>query len=581
MRRKHRTSLALTVVAVGATISVLAGPTAPPPASAASAAVRVDAFGRAPAFGAPPAGTRVAAIAPTPTGNGYLVASREGRVFAYGDASHHGPPEGTGLTLNAPIVAIATTPTGRGYWLAATDGGIFTFGDAGFHGSTGSMTLNAPIVAIAATPTGGGYWLTATDGGIFTFGDAAFHGSTGSMTLNAPIVGMAATPTGRGYWLTATDGGIFTFGDAAFHGSTGSMTLNAPIVGMATTPTGRGYWLTATDGGIFTFGDAAFHGSAAGALADGTSAVGLAARPAGDGYWILSGPGDIRLLFAGDVHGERRIADLLARGDNPLSEVAPMFRAADAVAVNLETPVGAPGTPQQKQYVFLAPTSLLAALKSAGVDVISLANNHALDHGPAALLRTRQHARDAGLLAVGAGANAAEAYAPAFVGVAGRRIAYVGISRVVPPGWAATASRPGVASAYDERATMAAVQNAAARADAVVVLVHWGTELARCADGAQAGLARRLQANGATLVVGHHPHVLQGFEHGGGVATAYSLGNFVWYHSDPPSDRTAVFEAVVDGDRVRSALVHPATVGNDGRPRVVGAATAPPSGPCA
>ncbi len=117
------------------------------------------------------------------------------------------------------VVGMSRTPTGQGYWLASDDGGVASFGDATAYGSALPYALNQPIVGMAATPDGGGYWLVAADGGIFTFGDARFHGSTGALHLNQPIVGMAATPDGGGYWLVAADGGIFTFGDAPFKGS--------------------------------------------------------------------------------------------------------------------------------------------------------------------------------------------------------------------------------------------------------------------------------------------------------------------------------------------------------------------------
>ena len=538
------------------------------PATAAEATV--VAFGDAPALAAPPPSDAVSA-APTPTRRGLLVAGASGSVGALGDASHHGPS--SPLTLNHPIVGMAASPSGRGYWLVARDGGIFTFGDAPFLGSTGDVALNQPIVGMAASPSGRGYWLVARDGGIFTFGDAPFLGSTGDVALNQPIVGMAASPSGRGYWLVARDGGIFTFGDAPFLGSTGDLVLNEPIAAIGPTPTGRGYRTVARDGGVFTFGDATFRGSAVGALPPGTSAVALATTT--DGYWIVAGASRVRIGLAGDVHGERQVGDLLRAGGNPLSEVAPLLSGLDLAAVNLETPAGAPGSPQSKEFVFLAPPELLTALPAAGVDVVSLANNHALDHGAGTMLDTIARARAAGLAVVGAGADAREAYAPAYLDVRGRRVAFVGLSRVVPPGWAATANRAGVATAYDERAALGAVRAARADADAVVVLVHWGVELARCPASDVVRFAEALHAAGAAVVAGHHPHVLQPVDARPDRVTAYSLGNFVWYHDRPPSDATGVLEVGIDGNGV-DASFHAARIGGDGRPRLV--AGGPPGG---
>jgi poly-gamma-glutamate synthesis protein (capsule biosynthesis protein) len=293
----------------------------------------------------------------------------------------------------------------------------------------------------------------------------------------------------------------------------------------------------------------------------------------GDGYWIVAGRSRLRVAIAGDVHGERQIADLVRAGGNPLSEVAPLLSGADAAAVNLETPAGDAGTAQSKEFVFLAPPQLLTALKAAGVDVVTLANNHALDHGAGTMLDTVRRAREAGLVVVGAGANAAEAYAPRYVDVRGHRIAFVGLSRVVPPGWAATGSRAGVASAYDARAALGAVRTARANADAVVVLIHWGVELDRCPGGELTRLADALHDAGADVVAGSHPHVLQGIDARADRVTAFSLGNFVWYHDRAPSDTTGVLDVAIDPAGMETSF-HPARIGGDGRPRLTDGAEA-------
>jgi hypothetical protein len=225
----------------------------------------------------------VAAIASSPSGDGYWTTSSSGQVESEGDAVNYGSITSA---LNAPIVGMAATPSGHGYWLVGADGGIFSFGDARYFGSTGAMVLNQPVVGLASTTDGLGYWLVAADGGIFSFGDAQFHGSTGSMALNKPVVGMAATPDGLGYWLVASDGGVFSFGDAAFHGSMGGTTLAEPVVGMTASSDGGGYRMVAADGGIFDFGDAAFYGSGTGTPLT-APVVGMAARA--DGYWIAYG----------------------------------------------------------------------------------------------------------------------------------------------------------------------------------------------------------------------------------------------------------------------------------------------------
>jgi hypothetical protein len=221
---------------------------------------------------------------------------RNGRVRTVGG----GAAFGRAFTTHA--VGVARTPTARGGWVASADGGVFAYGDATFYGSMGGVRLNQPIVGIAATPTGRGYWLVARDGGIFSFGDAQFHGSTGAITLNRPIVAMTASPTGRGYWFVASDGGIFSFGDAHFFGSTGGAPPFFPITGMAATPDGRGYWLVTSAGQVFPFGVANAAGDAPLPLA--AFAVGIVAAPGG--YRIVDAAGHV--FIRGGAHVTTRIA---------------------------------------------------------------------------------------------------------------------------------------------------------------------------------------------------------------------------------------------------------------------------------
>jgi hypothetical protein len=271
-RLRHRSApLAALAVLAASFVSFAASP----PATAAAA---------------PAPTAHAVALAATPDGGGYWVASSTGGVYPFGDAHSYGSM--SGKTLNAPIVGLAATPSGQGYWLVASDGGIFSFGNAGFFGSAGAIRLNAPIVGIAATPSGDGYWLVASDGGIFSYGDARFWGSAGSLHLNQPVVGMASSPSGLGYWLVASDGGIFSYGDATFRGSTGSIHLNQPVVSMAATPSGNGYWLVAADGGIFSYGDAPFWGST-GSIRLNQPIVGMAPAPAAGGYWLVAADGGV------------------------------------------------------------------------------------------------------------------------------------------------------------------------------------------------------------------------------------------------------------------------------------------------
>lgn len=279
----------------------------------------------------------------------------------------------------------------------------------------------------------------------------------------------------------------------------------------------------------------------------------------------------ITIAFAGDVHGEKQIRRALEAGEQPLAGMAPVLSAADLAIVNLETAVGDGGQAADKQHTFLAPRALLTALRDAGVDVVSLANNHSLDYGWPTLRSGLAWVAEAGLAAIGVGEDAVKAYGPHVVEMRGRRVAVIGLTRVIPRRqWAAGDDRPGLASGYDSRTAAAAVRAGAAAADHVVVVVHWGTELANCPDDNQVALARTLHEAGADVVVGHHPHVLQGVDHGLQGLTAYSLGNLLWYSTGPVTGLSGVLSVTLGPEGVGGWQFHPAVVDTSGAPLPAG-----------
>ena len=219
-------------------------------------------------------------------GQGYWLLAKDGGVFGYGDAGHHG----TNLNSGNDAIGLVPTPTLRGYWIADDDGTVVAYGDARGYGSRLSNVDD--IRGFAARPQGDGYWLVTRDGAAYAFGAAPYRGNTPALAANQKIVGIASTPSGNGYWLVGRDGGIFAFGDAAFHGSTGAIRLNQPIVGMARTASGNGYWFVASDGGVFAFGGAGFHGAAVGSAPAG-GITGMAPTPSGNGYWLVGANGKV------------------------------------------------------------------------------------------------------------------------------------------------------------------------------------------------------------------------------------------------------------------------------------------------
>lgn len=271
------------------------------------------------------------------------------------------------------------------------------------------------------------------------------------------------------------------------------------------------------------------------------------------------------LLAGGDVKMER--FELL--GLDPFAQLEPSLRAADFSMINVETTISDRGTPYDKDYVFRAPPSAADTIAGAGVTVANLANNHAKDYGPDALLDTVSLLEAAGVATVGAGRDAEEAYQYRLLETdAGLRVAFVGISYIVPLYFGATASNPGVASAHlpSRGRVLDTVRAATAASDVVVVSVHWGIERNPCPNVDQRTLAQQLLDAGADAVIGHHPHVLQPVEHSGGKLVAYSLGNFVWDHRPGLTGETGVLQIDFDGDAVVGWTLHPHLLDDNGMP---------------
>ncbi|WP_028610297.1 CapA family protein [Paenibacillus harenae] len=244
------------------------------------------------------------------------------------------------------------------------------------------------------------------------------------------------------------------------------------------------------------------------------------------------GAEQISLSFVGDLLlGEYVSAVMEREGYDFLYKQSLLYLSEpDLTAGNLEHPVTNRGIPAEgKDYVFKGSPDALPALRDAGFDVVSLANNHTLDQGVEGLMDTMRHLEEAGISHAGAGANDTEAFAPVIKEVRGVKIAYIGLSKVVPTvEWKADKNVAGVAETYDTRRAVTAIRKAEEEADIVAVMVHWGKERVDQPKPYQRDYARQYIDAGADLVIGSHPHVLQGFEMYKGKWIAYSLGNFIF-----------------------------------------------------
>jgi poly-gamma-glutamate capsule biosynthesis protein CapA/YwtB (metallophosphatase superfamily) len=260
-------------------------------------------------------------------------------------------------------------------------------------------------------------------------------------------------------------------------------------------------------------------------------------------------PPALTVAAGGDVQGDRNVGKYIDQhgGEAALAKVKPYLEQADLAFINLEGPISDKGSPVVgKEYTFRSRTALAAGLASAGIDVVSLANNHARDYGAAALLDTFKRLEAVGIKWAGAGADAAEARSPALLETPAGTVAVLAFTGIIPSGFPAGSDRPGVATTSDQSRVVAAVKAAAERADYVIVSFHWGVEYEGVANSGQRALAHQVIDAGADLVLGHHPHVIQGLEIYKDRLIAYSLGDFVFDHYKRVTGEAFVLQVTLD-----------------------------------
>jgi poly-gamma-glutamate synthesis protein (capsule biosynthesis protein) len=205
------------------------------------------------------------------------------------------------------------------------------------------------------------------------------------------------------------------------------------------------------------------------------------------------------------------------------------MRGADVTILNLECCISDRGSPRPapgKPFFFRAPRAAIDVLRGLGVDAVTLANNHALDFGPDALLDTRNHLQAAGIAAVGAGVDEAEARMPVVLTAAGMRVGLIGVTDH-PEDFAAGPIRPGVAYADLGGGApswlLDRVRATRAQCDVLLVTPHWGPNMVAEPLPEIRSAAAELLGAGATLVAGHSAHVFHGVQG----RVLFDLGDFL------------------------------------------------------
>lgn len=292
-------------------------------------------------------------------------------------------------------------------------------------------------------------------------------------------------------------------------------------------------------------------------------------------------PSVSRLLVAGDIMLGRRVASEAPGG--AASTLQPMRRllaGADLTIGNLESTLSDDGRPRQGDDSFAADPRMLSALNRAGLDLLSLANNHTGDYGPRALRQTLRLVEESPIQQVGAGRSADQAWRPVVLTTHGVDFGFVAFNAIgeTPR---ATRDRPGAAEIRMQPRTgpldradlarmNAIVTRLAKRVDVVVVLAHWGDQYTNVPHPDQRRVGAALVRSGADVVVGGHPHWVQGVQVERGRLIAHSLGNFVFdMDFSVPTQEGALLEMVFWGDELKRARFLPYVIGPDFAPRPV------------
>lgn len=283
------------------------------------------------------------------------------------------------------------------------------------------------------------------------------------------------------------------------------------------------------------------------------------------------------LVVTGDVAPMREVTEHDER-------LRSLLRDAELAFGNLETPLTARGARAEKAATHRAHPDRIADVKAFGFDVVTLANNHMLDYGVQGLADTLEGVKSAGIVSVGAGLDRASALRAAVRPSSRGSVAFLGLCAALPPGFAATDERPGVAPlrvaqsvaidpaiqqeqpggapfmhttahAPDVAAACDAIGAARREARFVIVALHWGIPHGFAARSYgvlaeyQRPVAHALVDAGADLVVGHHPHVVHPLERYKGALIAYSLGNYVfhsWGHFARPAPAALPADAAAE-----------------------------------
>lgn len=284
----------------------------------------------------------------------------------------------------------------------------------------------------------------------------------------------------------------------------------------------------------------------------------------------------VTLLFTGDVllsdyvlssYGQEGISGVLSPA------LLDEMQNADITVINNEFPFSTRGEQApDKQFTFRVNPDYVRVLTDMGVDLAGIANNHVLDFGPDALRDTFDTLTNAGIDYMGAGDDMERASALITKEINGKTFGFLAASRVIPVvSWDIRNASPGVFTTYDPALLVAAIEAARTQCDFLSVFVHWGIERDEYPQDYQVTMAKQYIDAGADLVVGAHPHVLQGIAFYKDKPVFYSLGNFIFNREIA---RTAALKVTVGAEGapvfqlIAASASNARTIADDGDRRI-------------
>ncbi len=253
----------------------------------------------------------------------------------------------------------------------------------------------------------------------------------------------------------------------------------------------------------------------------------------------------MNLIITGDIALARGIDQRIKNDDYDIlsEDIIGLFKEKDLCLVNLECPLTDSDKPKWVHFPTLkASTKAIKIINDLNVNVASLANNHITDYGDTGLFDTISVLDANGIKWLGAGKTPDEANAPLIIV---ENECTIGILALAQPEIAAVSFRSAGAGVLEGKRAIKTIRELSGKTDITIAYLHYGAEFYEYPTPPQVSLSRSLIDAGADLVIGHHPHVVQGYEHYKGGFIAYSLGNFI-FDMKPTSNKFSRLGMVID-----------------------------------